>query len=417
MTNEQKKLALELFFLSVISLFLELLIIRWFSQDFRLFCVFKTFPLVTCFVGLGVGFALGDDKTLRYLPIALLYTALVTKVCDFVGLGFLIFPSVSMFQWNTLENMTSSLGLQHVVLTMLLMILLLAGPFALMLCIGARLGVLFNSLMPLHAYCVNVFGALCGTLLFTLLSFWGAPPWLALLPAALALIPIVTGSGGKPALVVLPLLAAVGLCAWLPGSSNAVEVIWSPYQRLDVELIPATLKKDGKTVAVNVGYKIGANRTGYQNPTDVSPASVANAQNLSPEAKKLVVDAAHHYNVPYFLIKPKEVLILGAGTGNDVASALRNGAESVDAVDIDPAIIKLGKRLHPEHPYSSSKVKVTCDDARNYLRHCKKKYDLINFAGLDSFTIVGQGGSMTLCNYVYTQESLKDAISLLNPSG
>ena len=46
-------------------------------------------------------------------------------------------------------------------------------------------------------------------------------------------------------------------------------------------------------------------------------------------------------------------LVLGAGTGNDVAVALSEGAEHVDAVEIDPVILELGSRLHPDHPYVS----------------------------------------------------------------
>jgi spermidine synthase len=40
---------------------------------------------------------------------------------------------------------------------------------------------------------------------------------------------------------------------------------------------------------------------------------------------------------------------LGADTGNDVAAALRHGAEHIDAVELDPVILRLGKQYHPEH--------------------------------------------------------------------
>ena len=36
-------------------------------------------------------------------------------------------------------------------------------------------------------------------------------------------------------------------------------------------------------------------------------------------------------------------MIVGSGTGNDVAGALRNGSSAVDAVEIDPAILRLGE--------------------------------------------------------------------------
>jgi hypothetical protein len=60
--------AVELFILSFVSLFMELLIIRWMSGDINAFSIFKTFPLATCYVGLGVGCAMGNNKQFRLLP-------------------------------------------------------------------------------------------------------------------------------------------------------------------------------------------------------------------------------------------------------------------------------------------------------------------------------------------------------------
>ena len=59
------------------------------------------------------------------------------------------------------------------------------------------------------------------------------------------------------------------------------------------------------------------------------------------------------YDAPFrFAQSVDRVLVVGAGAGNDAAAALRNGAKHVDAVEIDPVILALGKRLHPEKPYS-----------------------------------------------------------------
>jgi hypothetical protein len=65
---------LTLFAASFASLFFELLIIRWLTCDFIAFGVFKTFPLVTCFVGLGTGVAKGDRKFFKYVAPALFIT-------------------------------------------------------------------------------------------------------------------------------------------------------------------------------------------------------------------------------------------------------------------------------------------------------------------------------------------------------
>jgi hypothetical protein len=124
------------------------------------------------------------------------------------------------------------------------------------------------------------------------------------------------------------------------------------------------------------------------------------------------------YDLPYRLITtPQEVLVVGAGTGNDVASALRHGAAHVDAVEIDPVILDLGRRFHPERPYDSPRVSLSVDDARAFFHKTKKKYDLIVFGFLDSLTLLSSYSSVRLDNYVYTLESFREAKSLLRDNG
>jgi hypothetical protein len=110
-------------------------------------------------------------------------------------------------------------------------------------------------------------------------------------------------------------------------------------------------------------------------------------------------------------------LILGAGAGNDVAGALRHGAEHVDAVEIDPVILGMGRQYHPEHPYNSPRVTVYTGDARSFLKKATKKYDLIVFAFLDSSTLLSSFSSLRLDNYVYTVESFQNAKALLADQG
>ncbi|MFX5903498.1 hypothetical protein ABTE48_18780, partial [Acinetobacter baumannii] len=52
----------------------------------------------------------------------------------------------------------------------------------------------------------------------------------------------------------------------------------------------------------------------------------------------------------------KDVMIIGAGSGNDLAHALRFGVERVDAVEIDPAIQDIGIHNHPDKPYQDPRV-------------------------------------------------------------
>src|SRR6185436_16536657 len=113
----------------------------------------------------------------------------------------------------------------------------------------------------------------------------------------------------------------------------------------------------------------------------------------------------------------RKVLVLGAGTGNDVVMALENGAQDVVAIEIDPVILKLGRDLNPSSPYADSRVHALVDDARHYLRSSPERFDLIVFGTLDSQSLLSGHANLRLENYVYTLEALSDARRLLNEGG
>jgi SAM-dependent methyltransferase len=122
--------------------------------------------------------------------------------------------------------------------------------------------------------------------------------------------------------------------------------------------------------------------------------------------------------MPYrFYPSPPSVLVLGSGMGNDVAAALRNGAGRVEAIEIDPLILKLGRELHFEHPYQSPRVHVTVDDARSYIENSHDQFDLIVFSLLDSHTTTSHFTNIRIDNYVYTRQALQRAKQLLKPDG
>ena len=64
----------KLVLVSVLTLFLELLMIRWVSSEVRIFAYFKNFVLVACFLGFGVGCYLSR----RNANLLALVTPLVT---------------------------------------------------------------------------------------------------------------------------------------------------------------------------------------------------------------------------------------------------------------------------------------------------------------------------------------------------
>lgn len=155
------------------------------------------------------------------------------------------------------------------------------------------------------------------------------------------------------------------------------------------------------------------NNTGYQGMVDLSGGDT---QNHSPQHLSKM-QGFSQYDIPLLLHPdPKNYLIVGAGAGNDAAGGLRHQVQEIVAVEIDPAIIDLGRRHHPERPYSSSAVQVVNDDARSFFATCQEKFDVISFGLLDSHTTTAMTNAR-LDHYVYTRESIARAKSLLADGG
>ena len=126
------------------------------------------------------------------------------------------------------------------------------------------------------------------------------------------------------------------------------------------------------------------------------------------------------YSIPYMRAPGdplNNVLIIGAGTGDDVANALHMGAKHIDAVEIDPELYQLGSHLNPDRPYQSPRVSVHINDGRAFLEQAHGKYDMILFALPDSLTLVAGQSSLRLESYLFTLEAVEAAKAHLNPGG
>jgi hypothetical protein len=126
------------------------------------------------------------------------------------------------------------------------------------------------------------------------------------------------------------------------------------------------------------------------------------------------------YFFPYRHLNPGslgKVLIVGAGTGNDVGIALAEGARHVDAVEIDPVLVQLGRQYNPERAYQSPRVTVHIDDGRAFLQNTNQRYDLIIFALPDSLTALAGQSALRLENYLFTSQAVQLARAHLAPGG
>jgi spermidine synthase len=391
-----------LFLASALTLFFELVVIRYLSSQIRVFAYLQNLPLIASFLGIGLGMALGraPRPAARLFPLASGALFLLTSFAERLHLTHIAFPTADNMAWG---NWTFGTG-WHALLDVFGFFLLVLGCLALIVLffvvLGGFVGEQLSQQPPLLGYALNLAGSFAGILLFTLLSFCRTPPAVWLLIGFVMALPFFWKSR-TTLLAFVVILAVVG---W-----PATNVYWSPYYRISIdkdESAISELRPERYWLSVNYDY--------HQRILDLDAQTIAQSGSAPNYLQSLA-----YYDVPYRLAlhAPSEVMIVGAGTGNDVAAALRNGVTHVDAVEIDPVILGLGRQLHPERPYASQRVTVYEDDARAFFQKAKNHYDLIVFGFLDSHTLMSAHSSLRLDNYVYTLQSFLSAKSLLKPDG
>ena len=111
------------------------------------------------------------------------------------------------------------------------------------------------------------------------------------------------------------------------------------------------------------------------------------------------------------------MLIVGAGSGNDVSVAVSRGASRIDAVEIDAHLLELGRDNHPDRPYDSDTVFTHVQDGRAFLEQTDREWDMVLFALPDSLTLIQGQSAIRLESYLFTEEAAEAARDHLRPGG
>jgi spermidine synthase len=394
---------------SFASLYTEIMLIRWIGTEVRIFAYFQNLALIACFLGFGLGcYSAKQKRSMLFSLIALAALIIFVQSQALFGpwrvfitsLSGLLSLSPDALLWGPNATFAKEslllLGWSSVlVLATILLLLVLV-----MLPLGQWVGFYLDTApSPISAYSVNLVGSVAGIWAFGGLAFLSLPPVYWFLLAFLLSLSVGARSWRLASLG----LALLGISLLLLGERRAdnVRTYWSPYQKLEVED-----RGDRQ-------YEILVNNTGYMSIANMTPDFLARHADVAKRYRD-----HSSYDAPFrFARSVDHVLIVGAGAGNDVAAALRNGARQVDAVEIDPVIYSLGENLHPDEPYASHKVRHIQNDARAFLLQTDQKYDIVLFGLLDSHTEFSSYSNMRIDNYVYTEEAFQEARGLLKPGG
>ncbi|MEM9399734.1 MAG: fused MFS/spermidine synthase [Verrucomicrobiota bacterium] len=397
----------KMFWVSFFILFLEMFFIRWLATEVRIFAYLQNIVLIACFLGISIG-CLSSDKEISIirfiLPILILCGAICLPYIEnaFINLSLILSLLDDFVIWYLHVEEDQIVFYLKILIGLVLsffILLMLVDNFIIP---GRLLGRFFReSNNTIKSYSWNIAGSLAGILFFAILGYASINAWLwSLVIFAFSWL-VFQSIEDYRCLWLLILIPIFILTKEM--RSGVLETYWSPYQKL--ELKETSESPNAKEIIVNnVGYQmiLDFTRQNLSNNTDLFSTKY---RNLS------------QYDLPArFHGEPHNVLIMGAGSGNDAAGALRNGANNVVAVDIDPVIVELGKRYHPERPYDSEKVEIIVNDARSYLTTTEEKFDLVILGLLDAHTSASIT-NVRLDHYLYTVESFMQIKKVLKEDG
>jgi hypothetical protein len=358
----------ELVAASFLMLFVELVAIRWAGAWVVHLSYFANFVLLGSFLGIGIGFLRA-----RKSPDLFAWSPVVIAL--FLGLVMAFPAQIDRTGGDVVFFGVRQTGLPAWVLLPLVFVATAAS----LATVAHGVAVRFVRFPALEAYRLDIVGSILGIVVFSVLAFAGAGS----IAWGVVIVAISLWLLGRPTL--LQVVSFGALLVVLGLGTYRYDTIWSPYYRLLVT-------HDGPIVSVD------ANGVPHQSA---------------------IPTAGTDYEIPYGRISrdPDSVLVVGAGNGNDVSVALRQGASRVDAVEIDPELMEIGERFHPERPYDDPRVRRFIDDGRAFLEQSNDRYDLIVFALPDSLTLLSGQSAVRLESYLFTREAFQAAADHLEPHG
>jgi spermidine synthase len=402
--RESRRANADLFLVSFLMLFFELSCIRWFGSTVVFLTFFTNIVLLATFLGMSAGCLAASSRRTWSRAVVPVFLVAVVLACG------------SLLAYNHYGHLLVDVGgqgsPQQVYFgteyrardpsAFVVPIELLASVFFLLIAfvfvgIGQVLGRAFNQAADrLTAYVSNIAGSLAGIAAFALASYWRTTPitWfavVALLWTHFLERRTLVQIGGLIAIVALTGAAGYNTSIWAPFQRSApLQVqMWSPYYK--IQYSPALRRIETNNIGHQAMVDLDARAPGYELP-----------YLLNHDAGGWAFD---------------NVLVIGAGSGNDVAAALRNGSRHIDAVEIDPTIYEIGRSEHPNHPYQDPRVTVDIGDGRSFLRTTTRKYDLIVYALVDSLVLHSGYSSIRLESFLFTQQAFDDVAARLEPDG
>jgi hypothetical protein len=118
-------------------------------------------------------------------------------------------------------------------------------------------------------------------------------------------------------------------------------------------------------------------------------------------------------------VRPR-VLIIGSGAGGEVLDALRYGASSITAVEVNPIVTDVVTHRMRDYwggLFEQPEVRIVTDEGRSFVRRSREQYDAIISEHTISNAAIASGALSLAENYVLTREAFEDYLDHLSADG
>ncbi len=391
---------LNLFLTGFLVLFLELACIRWFATYVVFLQFFTNVVLLASFLGMSCGCLAARQRRdwLGHFPLlalatvsaAIVMTSIYTNWSGLaVDVGHQASPQEVFFgtEYRSPDVAKFSVPIEVIVAFFFILIaLMFVG-------LGQVLGRAFDAFPDrVRGYTLNIGGSLIGIVAFSCISFVEAPPfvWFAIACAGIAYLLHQAGTlTAVRGSALAAMLAVIFLVPMLRDSRTGSETRWSPYYAVNHDLA-----------------------TGDINVNNIAHQHMIPFASGGPQYSLIHLLQKYSGGAPF-----KDMLVIGAGSGNDLDHALHFDVDRIDAVEIDPVIQSIGITANTDHPYQDPRVVPHLDDGRHFLRTTDQQYDLIVYALVDSLIMHSGYSNIRLESYLFTEQAFADIARRLKPGG
>ena len=200
-----------------------------------------------------------------------------------------------------------------------------------------------------------------------------------------------------------------------------VAVRWNAFSRVEVSGTPElilTLRRPqslGYSHTLDPAFRVAEAHLLY----DADALTQITRLDREPrDLQHLAFDVA---SAPYQLRRQGPVLVIGAGGGRDVLTALSLGAGPITAVEVNPLTLELMRG--PFREYSGELyagypgVTAVHAEGRNFVRRSTERFDVIQASLIDTWAASAAGAYALTENSLYTVEAFLDFLDHLNPDG